>query len=137
MNTQETKTSFGKILGLSLVAGLISTIINVILFFIGKAAGFFPDTVLIPNQNAPLNFVNFIISSIVPSLIAGLVMGLIYRFAKKPKKVFNIISIVLLVLSFANPFFIPGAPIMMAVMLNVMHVVVAGDLMYVFNKHIK
>ncbi|MBK7668994.1 MAG: hypothetical protein IPJ32_17620 [Sphingobacteriaceae bacterium] len=137
MNTQETKTSFGKILGLSLVAGLISTIINVILFFIGKAAGFFPDTVLIPNQNAPLNFVNFIISSIVPSLLAGLVMGLIYRFAKNPKKVFNIISIVLLILSFANPFFIPAVPIMMAVMLNLMHVVVAVDLMYVFNKYIK
>ncbi len=137
MNTQETKTSFGKILGLSLVAGLISTIINVILFFIGKAAGFFPDTVLIPNQNAPLNFVNFIISSIVPSLLAGLVMGLIYRFIKNSKKVFNIISIVLVIFSFANPFFIPAAPIMMAVMLNLMHLVVAGNLIYVFNKYIK
>lgn len=137
MNTQETKTSFGKILGLSLVAGLISTIINVILFFIGKAAGFFPDTVLIPNQNAPLNFVNFIISSIVPSLLAGLVMGLIYRFIKNSKKVFNIISIVLVIFSFANPFFIPAVPIMMAVMLNLMHLVVAGNLIYVFNKYIK
>lgn len=137
MNTQETKTSFGKIILFSLAAGLISTVINLILFFIGKAAGFFPDTVLIPNQNAPLNFVNFIISSIVPSLVAGLVMGLIYKFAKKPKKVFNIISIVLVLLSFINPFFIPGAPIMMAVMLNLMHIVVAGNLMYIFNKYIK
>lgn len=137
MNTQETKTTFVKILGLSLVAGLISTVLNIILFFIGKAAGFFPDTVLIPNQNAPLNTLNFVISSIVPSLVAGLVMGLIYRFSKKPKKVFNTISVVLVILSFINPFFIPGAPIMMAVMLNLMHVVVAGDLMYVFNKYIK
>ena len=137
MNTQETRTSFGKIILLSLAAGSISAVINVILFFIGKASGFFPDTVLIPNQNAPLNFVNFIISSIAPSLIAGLVMGLIYKFAKKPKKIFNIISIVLVLLSFINPFFIPAAPIMMIVILNLMHIVVAGDLMFVFNKYIK
>lgn len=137
MNTQETKTSFGKIMLLSLIAGSLSSVANLILFYIGKAAGFFPDTVLIPNQNAPLNSANFIISSIVPSLIAGLVMALIYKYAKKPKKVFNIISIILVVLTFMNPFFIPGVPLMMAIMLNIMHLVVAGNLMFTFNKYIK
>ena len=121
----------------TLLAGAISIVINVILFFIGKAMGAFPETVLIPNQGKPFTVVPFIFSSMIPSIVAGLVMGLINHFSKKPKKVFNIIALILVVLTFINPFFIPGAPMMMIIILNIMHVVVAANLVFIYNKIIK
>lgn len=133
MNTQTTKTSFGTIMKFTGFAIVSSIIINTLLFYIGKAAGAFPDTILIPNQNAPLTVFPVILSSLIPSVIAGLVMGLINKYSKKPKKLFNIISIVLLILTFANPFLIPQVTTAMIVMLNVMHVVIAANLMYFYN----
>lgn len=137
MNTQNTKTSFGNIMKFTGFAIASSIIINVILFYVGKAAGAFPETVLIPNQNAPLTIIPVILSSILPSIIAGLVMGLINKFSSKPKKIFNIVATILLILSFGNPFMIPEVPMAMVVVLNLMHVVVAGNLMYFYNKNIK
>jgi hypothetical protein len=137
MNTQNTKTSFGAIMKYTGFAIISSIIINTILFYVGKAAGAFPETVLLPNQNTPLTIVPVIFSSTVPSLVAGLVMGLINRFAKNPKKIFMIISVILLVFSFVNPFMIPNVTLAMAVTLNLMHVVVAGNLMYFYNKNLK
>lgn len=134
MNTQNTKTSFGNIMKFTGFAIVSSIVINSILFYLGKAAGALPDTVLIPNQNAPITIVPIIISSIVPSIIAGLVMALINKFSSKPKKIFNIIAIILVILSFANPFMIPQVPMAMVVVLNLMHIVVAGNLMYFYNK---
>lgn len=137
MNTQTKKTSFGKIMLYSLFAGLTSVVINEILFFIGKAMGAFPETVMVPNQNQPFNALPFIFSSIIPSLVAGLVMGLINHIAKAPKKIFNIIAIVLVLLSLYSPFTIPMAPMSMIIVLNIMHLVVAGNLIYFYNRIIK
>lgn len=135
MNTE--KTSFSKIMLSSLIAGGISIVLNGIIFFAGKAAGAFPETVLLQEGGSPLTILPVIISSLVPSLIAGLVMGLINRFSTKPFKVFAIISIILLPLSFINPFMIPNAPLMMAILLNLMHIVVAGNLYLQFKKGVK
>lgn len=137
MNTTSTRTTFGKILIYSLIAGAASAVINSILFFIGKALGAFPDTLLIPNQNQPFTVLPFIFSSILPSLVAGLVMGIINHFSKTPKKIFNIIAIVLVVLSFYSPFTIPGISIIAVVLFNVMHLVVAASLILFYNRIIK
>lgn len=135
MNTTA-KTSFLKIIGLALAAALIALLANIILFYIGKSLGFFPESVLLPNQDQPLTLLPVILSSIMPSLVAGLIMALLNKYTKNPKKIFNTMAVALLIMSFANPFFIPGVPMMMAILLNVMHVTVAGSLLYTFNKYI-
>lgn len=137
MNTTSTKTTFGKILLYSLIAGATAAVINSILFFIGKALGAFPETLLIPNQNQPFTVLPFIFSSILPSLVAGLVMGIINHFSKSPKKIFNIIAIVLVLLSFYSPFTVPGISIMAIIFFNIMHLVVAASLMFFYKKIIK
>ena len=119
MNTTSTKTTFGKILLYSLIAGATAAVINSILFFIGKALGAFPETLLIPNQGQPFTVLPFIFSSILPSLVAGLVMGIINHFSKSPKKIFNIIAIVLVLLSFYSPFTVPGISIMAIIFFNI------------------
>lgn len=135
MNTE--KTSFSMIMLSSLIAGGISIVLNGIVYYAGKSAGAFPETVLLQEGGTPLTIIPVLISSMAPSIVAGLVMGLINRFSKKPMMVFTIITAILLPLSFINPFMIPQVPLAMAILLNVMHVVVAGNLYLQFKKAVK
>ena len=129
------KIASKKLLTVAPVAGLASAAVNTVLFFIGKATGLLSDSVLIQPANEPLSLIPVIISSILPTLLAGGVLGLLNRFVAAPLRVFNIIAVVLLVLSFINPFAaIPNVPIGMGVWLNVMHVVVAGAVVFAFNR---
>jgi len=117
------------------LAGAIAAVINTVLFFIGSSTGLIDSSILIPGANAPLAVVPVIASSIIPSIIAGLVLAGLNYFLSKPWRVFTIIAAVLLVVTFANPFMgIPGIPLGMGIWLNVMHVVVAGSVLYCFNR---
>ncbi len=119
------------------VAGLIAAVINTVLYFLGDAMGFMDQTVGTPSADGiqPITLLPVIMSSIIPSIVAGLVFALLNRFTSNPFRIFGIISLVLVVLSFANPFMgIPGIPVGMGVLLNIMHVVVAGSVWVVFNR---
>jgi hypothetical protein len=119
------------------VAALASAAINSILYFIGDASGIMDPSVGIPSETGtqPITLTPVIISSIFPVLVAAGVLLLINRFSERPLRIFGIVSIILLILSFANPFVaIPGMPLGMGLWLNVMHVVVAGAVWYVFSR---
>lgn len=133
----KTKLSFKQAFMAGLMAAGLATVVNAILFFIFKAAGIIVDTIFIqPNQ--PLNVVPVIISSIVPTIIATLVFFLFEKFTNNGFKIFRIIALVLMVLTFANPFMgIPGVTLGYAVALNIMHVVVVGALLYFIGKAVK
>lgn len=135
INTTTQKSGFLKIMGLAFGAGITSVIINLVLFFASKSLGAFPDNVFI-DKETPLTALPLFISSMIPSLVAGVVMGLLHRFTKSSKKIFTIIAVVLSLLFFYPPFTIPNVPLIMALMLNVMHVVVALNLVIAFRKFI-
>lgn len=120
-----------------LMAAGVATGLNTLLFFIFKTLGIIVDTICIqPNQ--PLTVFPVIISSILPSLIASLVFFLLEKFTKNGFKVFRIIALVLVVLSFINPFMgIPNVTVAYAVVLNLMHLVVAGAVLYFIGKAVK
>jgi len=129
------KIAAKKLLWVAPLAGAIAAVINSVLFLIGSAIGLIDAAVLIPGMDTPITIVPVIMSSIIPSLIAGLVLGVMNYFLNKPFKVFRIVALVLLILSFANPFMgIPGIPLGMGIWLNVMHVVVAGTVVYCFGR---
>lgn len=116
------------------LAGLAAALLNAVLFLTFSAAGIISDQLVIPDQG-PITLIPVIISSIVPSLLAGLVLTLLGRFTKQPFKIFRIMALILVILSFLNPFLgIPGITLAMAVALNIMHVVVAAMDVYVFEK---
>ena len=121
---------------LGFLAGLVAAVINAVLFFIGSSMGAFPPTVIIPNSGQPLTLVPVLVSSILPAILAGLLLALLNRFTKQPLRIVNIIAVVFLMLSFAGPFSIPGAPISMIVFLNLMHVVVVGAVLTAFNRFV-
>jgi len=129
------KIAAKKLLWVAPLAGAIAAGINSILFLIGSAIGLVDESVLVPGMNTPITIAPVIMSSFIPSLIAGLVLGVMNYFLNKPFKVFRIVAWVLLILSFANPFMgIPGIPLGMGLWLNVMHVVVAGTVVYCFGR---
>ena len=116
------------------LAGAVAAAVNSVLFFVGSAAGLIDSSVIIPGANAPLTVIPVIASSLIPTLIAGLVLALLNYFLNKPWRVFTIVAAVLLVLSFANPLMIPGVPVTMVIWLNLMHIVVAGSVVYFFGR---
>ena len=132
-----TKLTFKDSFMAGLMAAVAATVVNAILFFVFHATGVISDTIFIqPNQ--PMTIVPIIISSILPTLIATLVFFLLEKYTKSGFKVFRIISIVLLVLSFINPFVgIVGVTVGYAVVLNIMHIVVVAALLYFIGKSIK
>jgi hypothetical protein len=110
----------------SLLAGLGAVVANVLVFFIVSAAGAIPDTVLIPGMNQPITVMPVILNSFVPTILAAVLLALLNRFTRRPVRSFRIIAAVLLLLSFANPFTLPGAPLSMILALDLMHIVAAA-----------
>lgn len=131
------KVSFGSSVKAGLFAGLAAIVINVILFFIFHAAGVISDTIFIqPGQ--PMTVVPIIISSILPAIVASMVFFLFEKFTKNGYRIFMIISIVLLLVSFINPFVgIPGVTVGYALVLNVMHITVVAPLLFFINREVK
>lgn len=126
-----------KLVYLAPLAGLIAAVINVALFLIGLSTGAIPGDFIIPNAGQPLSAMPMIVASIFPALAAGGVLAVLNRFTKNPLRIFNIISLILLVLSFASPFSVPNMPMGMVIILELMHVVVAAAVVYVFNRYAK
>jgi hypothetical protein len=129
-----TKLSFKQIIIAGAIAAGVAVVINAILFFIFHAAGVLTDDIMVqPNQ--PLNVVAIIMSSIIPTLIGACIFFLFEKFGKNGFKTFSIVAIILLVLSFGNPFFgIPNVTIAYGVVLDIMHIVVALSLLYFIKR---
>ena len=124
------KLKFNAIIMAGLKAGIVSIALNAILFYAFHAAGVLTDDIMIqPGQ--PLTVVPVLMSSLVPSLIGACVFFLFERFSNNGWRNFRILALVLFVLTLANPFMgIPGVTTGYAIVLDVMHVVVAGSLIY-------
>lgn len=117
-----------------LMAAAVATVINGILFYIFHASGIIVDTIFVqPNQ--PMTIVPIIISSILPSILASLVFFLFEKYTSNGFRIFRIVALVLMVLTFINPFVgIQGVTVGYALALNVMHVVVVAALLYFIGK---
>jgi uncharacterized membrane protein len=128
------KLTFKQSILSGLIAGAVSAVINAVLFFIFHAAGIIVDTIFI-QPNVPLTVIPVLISSIVPSIIASIVFFLLEKFTNNGFRIFSIISIILMILSFANPFVgIPEVTVGYGVVLNIMHVVVVFSLLYFIQR---
>lgn len=128
------KLSFSQAIKAGALAGAISAVINVVLFYALHAAGIFVDEIVIqPNQ--PLTALPVVISSILPSLIGSMIFMLFDKFSSNGMRNFTIVAVLLCALSFINPFAgIPNVTVAYAMGLNVMHVVVCGALLYFLKK---
>lgn len=132
-----TKLSFKKSIVAGLTAAGVSSVVNAILFFIFHGVGVINDSIFIqPDQ--PLTIVPIIISSVFPSIIGSIIFFFIEKYSTKGFKVFSIVSAVFVILTFANPFLgIPNVTLGYALALNLMHVVVAGFVLFFISRSLK
>ncbi len=81
----------------------------------------------IPSDFQPLTLGPVVVSSIVGALGATIVFAVVGRFARRPIRLFRIIAVVVLLLSFLNPLVaLPGASLSVLLTLEFMHIVVAA-----------
>jgi len=98
---------------------------NTLVYLSAAALGSMPQEVVVrPGQ--PITLTAVIGTTVVSILAAaGLLVGL-RRWTRRAYPVFRRVALVVLVLSLATPFAVPGAPVGMIVALELMHVLTAG-----------
>lgn len=119
-----------KILAAGGGAAILSGAINALVFLIGDVFGAFPDTVTVPTTEAPITVGSIVIASFAGAVLATIAFFAIAKLTHRPARNFLVLAAVVLIASFAIPFTIPGAPIAMIVLLEVMHIVVAASSLY-------
>lgn len=120
--SQVSKPTLGTIWRNGLIAIVVAAVVNAVLYFVGAALGWFPDTVLSP-AGMPITVVPVVVSTVLALIVATIVYSILNRFTGNPNRWFTIIAIVVLVLSAASPLTLAGAPTMMIVLLEAMHLV--------------
>mgnify|MGYP000088380244 CR=1 FL=1 len=121
-----------KLLQAGLIGGAIGAIGSFVVYFIGKAMGI-PFEIMPPGATEldALPVVMIAVANVVPGLIAGGVLALLARFVAQPVRIFQIISLIFLIVSFASPFTQPAEVTMgTKLALNLMHIVAAGGIVW-------
>lgn len=116
-----------------LTAAGIAAVINTILYVTGSALGGFPATVITP-MGAPIALADVIMASTVPLLVGTVVYTLLNRWTTNPNRWFTIIAILVLLAFVPGPLTLPNAPMLMIVLLEVMHLVAGGALLYFLTR---
>ncbi len=124
---QKQTLGIGKFIQAGLIGGAIAAVINLILFFVGQALNGSPMTVTLPGQAgpAPVPFFMVIVMSVLPGIIAGALYGILVRFTARHRVIFFVIAAIVFILEFINAV-TAGSTVTTIVVLEVMHVVVAG-----------
>ena len=115
----------GRLLWAVPLAAAAAALATAVVYGVVETAGALPDNVLVdtPTGRAPLGLSAVMFTSVVGALGATVVFALVGRFAHHPIRTFRIVAAVVLVLSFATPLTIPGAPPAMVLTPELMHVV--------------
>ena len=118
------RVAYGKLPWVALLAALAAAVANALVYFAASGLGFIPQSILVPTPSGeyPLTVAPVAVSSLVGAIGAAIIFAIIGLFARRPVRLFRIVAIVALVLSFAMPLTIPGAPVAMILSLEVMHV---------------
>ena len=130
--TPVTRVSYRNLTFATLVAAAGALLINVLLYFLGRLFGAFPATLQVQGQ--PFSVIPVIIFSFFPVVVAALVFLLLVRFTAQPKRIFYVVAAVIFALMIFTPFTLAGAPRQTIVMLELMHVVVAGGAVWAVSR---
>lgn len=120
------RISWSRLPLVALLAALLAAAANILLYLAASGLGFMPRDVLVstPGGEQPLGLTPVAASSVAGAIGAALVFAMIGLFSRRPVRLFRVVAAVVLVLSFAMPLTISGAPLAMLLSLEAMHVVV-------------
>jgi hypothetical protein len=126
MTVQARKSGIAQFVQAGLIGGLIATVLNLVLWFIGNALNGGAMEVITPVAPEPAGVPWFavILSSILPGVVGGLLYGLLARFTNKATTIFLVISVLVFIAFIYNPIS-AGQSLTTILVLELMHVVVA------------
>lgn len=109
----------------TLAAAIVASAANVLVFFIASGLGFISQSVLVPaaGGESSITVGMVVVSSVAGAVGAAVVFAVAGLFARRPVRVFRIVSVAALALSLAMPLTIPGVPLAMIASLEAMHIV--------------
>lgn len=113
-----------------LLAGILAAALNTAIFVLAVVAGVFPSLTFQPDTGAQMSVEPILLVSVLGALGGAGAFALLRSRVANPVPVFLKVVIVVLLLSFAAPFAIPGTAVVQAIVLNVMHIVVAGGVVW-------
>lgn len=112
----------------TLIAAIASVVINVILYFVGRSAGWIPDDM--PESTELFSLVSVILASVVPVLLFGLLMAYLVQHAPRASRLFTIILLVVLIIAVVVPFSLRDIESSFQFTLLAMHIVTAGSILF-------
>ncbi len=121
---QEERVAFRRLLWVGPLAAAAAAVANAVVYLVASALGAMPQDIVV-NGQGPITLPVVAAMSAQGAVVGAVVYALVGWFARRPTRVFRIVAAVALVLSFATPFTIPGAPISMVLTLELMHMVAA------------
>lgn len=108
-----------------IIAAVVAAIVNAIIYFIARAADWISEDFIVesPMGDNPIELPAVIFATVIPILLAAVLYFILARTTAQPIRILWIVGIVVLVLSFFQPFTIDDAPTDMILTLEGMHVV--------------
>ena len=128
-----TKPTLGSIWRNGIIAAVLAAVVNAILFFVGSALSAFPSNVITP-MGTPLTIVQVVLMSVVGVLAGTLVYTILSRLTAASNRWFTIVAVIVLILMAFSPFSLAGAPTLMIVFLEIMHLVAGGAAIYFLTR---
>ncbi|RLT43573.1 MAG: hypothetical protein DWI57_04190 [Chloroflexi bacterium] len=117
------------------IAAGIAIVVNALLYFIGAALGAFPADALTP-MGVPVDVTAILGISVVATVAAIIGYFVLTRLLSvaRAQQIFTIVAVLVLLGMATTPFGITNAPMMQIVLLEVMHLVMGGALIYFLVK---
>ena len=130
-SVENSKPSVGGIFKNGAIAAAIALVVNVVLYWIGGTLDAWPPEAL-TGMGAPVTLSAVIVMSVMASVVATIVYLVMTRILSRERanRWFTILAVVVLVGMFFSPFSITNAPTIQIVLLEIMHVVLGGALIY-------
>ena len=115
---------FKRLLWAAPLAAIAAAVANAGVYFVALVLRAMPQDFLIQGSG-PITLAPVVFSSLIGAAGAAMVFTAVALLSRRPIRTFRIVAAVVLVLSFATPLTIPGAPLSMILTLELMHVVAA------------
>lgn len=122
------RVAYTRLLWVAPLTALAAALAAAVVYTIASALGAIPQTIRVPGPmgEQPLTLGSVALTAIMATVWAVIVFVLLGLFAPRPISLFRVVALVVLLLSFALPFMVPGIPPRMLAPLLRLHVAVAA-----------
>jgi uncharacterized membrane protein YeaQ/YmgE (transglycosylase-associated protein family) len=123
MSAVGTPTERSRIFRNTGIAAVVTLAINLVLHFVGEAAGWIPDE--LPERASNYGLISVILYTLLPIIAGGVLLSLLVSWTSHPVIMFSLIAAVVFIASLFAPLSIAGASVSFRSLLVAMHVFTA------------